>query len=1193
MRKASISIKGPWGQTRSKNPANSAFINDNDLTAGSKNFETESKDILKKRKGGVVYNSDDILSNPIKDQYEAIFTDGTRHLLAVQSGEVKYSTGDGSFNSVTNGTGFSSNANFEFTTILNRVYGDNAVNGPIVYDKTASYGGVDYSGSVPRVKNMGAQIPSTAPTFNSFIAGGNIPDGTYNYKVTYIYYTLEESNGSASSSPAITVTAPNSTVRLNIPVGGYGVTARKIYREDTAAPGLFLLVGTVLDNTSTTFDDTASTGTTFIPVDNNVPPVFGQILSHLDRAWIAQIPGEPYTLRHSSVSKPDLFPDNNFIICNQGDPISAIVVYLDRIIILNRNSIGQVAGRASDTFRYSHIPGSVGCVDNRSIQIRTIEGIPTLLWLSDKGIYSYNGNSIDYVSDPIEDLVNFNIKQVVQTKDKNTQTSKSDFQAGTFSEGIDLDSLEGSITAKGPINGNTSLAANPTDPTNPRRVWDTQAVWELGTLSNIATINTSNQIRAATNFDFQPGTQGQRSNIIPTGSNNQNITLSTSSDFSAADNITGVTSSLSGTIGLSESPIKWAQPYVIPRAGTLTAFDVSVLYGGQPRSVRAVIWDDSSGLPNSTLAIGPTVALSGDTTLHVDTSFPITGNTRIWIGIEFIGGNLPGGASFADPALSSFGSGKYKIFNGTTWKDPDEFIWSGTGTTDSQSLKLSFSFVSDPVAKSGEWISPTADLQSTSAEGDLLSFNASYPAGTSSETTVEAGESVDSNGDLIPQISETFNNVDGTETVTLANKRYWRVKIILRTDDDRVTPTVSANVSVEMKSTGTWISEPLDLTTDITSYDSLTETVSFLPSGGSVTAEARSSTTKAGLTGESWAAIGSVVVRKWFQARVTIVKGSLNVSPRVDNLTLTYSLSANIISQPIDTGISGGPAGWDIFQSTFELNGNTVVFEMRSAASSGDLTGATWFTVTAGNYPTTSLPHLQFVQWRATITSSSNSIPIIEDVVTNWLITDEPSTRVASIFHDKIYVLSVAEFNETTNSALIVLDSKNNWRIWRGITVSTFSLFFNDVYYGNAVDGKLIKFRDGFLDEGSNNIEFDIRSKAFDFSNTDADLRHFRKIVKKLFITGYNTGASYQAFYSVDNGITFNSFLTDSGNTSFTTSSDGQPFEVRLKASHDINSSYSGKTVMWRILNNDNKEVELDSIKLEVLTRRGETSENV
>ena len=99
--------------------------------------------------------------------------------------------------------------------------------------------------------------------------------------------------------------------------------------------------------------------------------------------------------------------------------------------------------------------------------------------------------------------------------------------------------------------------------------------------------------------------------------------------------------------------------------------------------------------------------------------------------------------------------------------------------------------------------------------------------------------------------------------------------------------------------------------------------------------------------------------------------------------------------------------------------------------------------------------------------------------------------------------------------------------------------------------------------------------------------------MKQLIVTGKNTGATYQFFYSIDNGNSFLPLLNEDGASSFTTSDDGTLFVRRFKASHILGSNTTGRTLLWRILNNDGEQVEIHRVKLVALIRKGETIGNV
>lgn len=1146
MRQVGVTIPAQeWGTLKSKYPVNSGLITLNDFTKGTVNIDTQRKGVITKRKAGVTYNST-AFPAPAKDQYEAIFSDGARHLLEVDSGVLRRSTGDTIFVDVT--SGYSAISNFEFATTQDRVYFGNAINAAQVYDRVSNYGGVGYT--APKTKDMGAQAPSAAPSV-AVQAGGSIPVGAHTYKVTFLYYGSEESNGGPSSVVA-TTTGGNQTVDVtNLPIGDYGVTARKIYRDDN--DGDYVLAGTVNDNTSTSFlDDGSNIVLTPIPTDHDIPPSFGLIALHLDRVFLAKVPGSPHTLFFSNPSQPDIVPTANQLVCNEEDPITALFVYQDKLHVFNRKSFGQILGKTTDQFRYSSIPGSVGCVDNRTIQVRTINDVPVLIWLSDRGYYSYNGQSVDYISEDIEDLINFNIQQADQQKGQNSQTSQSDFQNGTASPGIDLTTTPGQIRTP-----------------NPKILFDDKIDWETGVLVNIASISNQNRISVPGQLSEAPASQGSLSgNFAIAG---VGFKIGTSVDFTGQSNFDGGSS-----IGMSILDINdgqgfvtdWAQPVTPPRAGTLSGFTMRFLNGGSSTATyRLKVWRDAAGNPGAVAFTGGSFSVpgSGDifnpagTNASASTSVSVAAGEKIWIGAEKLGpfdlfSGTPSGAS------SPFGSGLALIFAGGTWHNQN-------GAVVGQYANLSYTFVASPLSNSAQWLSSIFDTKSLFSVGRDIQHTGVYPAGTTATTIVEAG-SVVSGGNLIVETSQVFNNLSGSSTVTITNKRYWRIRIQLSTTDDRIIPSVTSIVTLRMALTGTWTSPAIDTTDDSTLYNALNVINNSVPAGTSV--DVTIATSPDDITYTSFVPFGSETVDRYAKIKLVLTKNGSEQTPVTSSVELQWTIVANLISSAIDTGVAP-PAGLDIFQAT--SNGN-VLIELRSAASEGALSGATFYAVTNGAFPPATITPLQFVQWRVTLTSTADSISTVNDVTVNWFISIVESIRPASIFHDKRYFCALARKNVSTNDVMLELDAKGNWRQHEGLKISTFSFFFNQPYYGSAQVGTIFRFFEGFKDDAVNNIPIVINTKSTDFTTERFNNRRRLKTLLELILIGTGTGAAYTVSFSLDNGKTFIPMKDEGGTTVFTSVVD-EAFERRFRVDYTFGNPVSARTIMFQITTNDQYDIEL------------------
>jgi len=95
----------------------------------------------------------------------------------------------------------------------------------------------------------------SAPTVALSSSAGNVDNGEYRYKISYVKPIGEIPVG--RESDVVTVVDNTSAGQIEIteiPTGGSDVTARKIYRQQNGS-GDYLLVATISDNTTTTYTD--------------------------------------------------------------------------------------------------------------------------------------------------------------------------------------------------------------------------------------------------------------------------------------------------------------------------------------------------------------------------------------------------------------------------------------------------------------------------------------------------------------------------------------------------------------------------------------------------------------------------------------------------------------------------------------------------------------------------------------------------------------------------------------------------------------------------------------------------------------------------------------------------------------------------------------------------------------------------
>lgn len=1139
MKKLTIDLpKGAWGTVKTKYAKNSPVIEATEFVGASKNFDTWRKGSITKRLGGDEFNPV-AFTNAVQDTYEAVFADGTRNLLAVDGVDIKYSTGTTTFSVLH--TPVTASQNWEFAMYQDRVYGGNATNNPIVYDKSKT----------TKVKDMGCQVPTIGACAGAAGAAtpNTVPDGTYTYKITFLYYGAQESNGSGATASVTVAGGPKPINLTAIPVGATDhVTSRKIYRDDGTSGYLF--VGAVNDNVTTTYQDVAVAGTSPIPTDNNPPTNFGLIITYLDRLWTARVVGQPSYVKYSEAGWPDVFLSTNYLLCNPVDPIVAIVEWNDRVIVFNRTSMGQITGRTKDAFYYSSISDSVGCADNRSVRVRTVDGIPTLIWLSNKGVYMYNGSAVVYISDAIEDLVNVNVQQASNTKGKNSQVPSYSL-------------------------------------TNPSKVWNDNAEWDDGltSLSNIASL-LDNSLRVPILYSPTNSEGTYLGAAIPNGTINSQIPVGPSFTGEAIGNL-GYR--ILGTVAAAV-----AHPFILGRNATLTSvgFGATELVSSTAAiscSYTIEIRPDVSGTPSPTpiyssgALITTTLVSPGVFTVPTHSlSISLTAGARYWMTLwASYGGGAP------PPPTLTYSAWVYKV---ATYHFPNENFsgvyysigsgyWFNVGGNSGYGLTPTpfYTCVTTPVPQSGQWVSNVYDSKSdTVGVGISLTQTATIPSGASVISTVETADNY--SGPFVSDASSSVANLNGTQALTLTvAKRFWRLKQTLYIDDDRHLLLVGSP-TLKFTLQGVWISDVLDCSVDVTAYNAILKTTT-LPSGTSIDTFIRTSATGSG----GWTAWNSnplaVVVNRYAQVKAELNSSTGNVlTPILQALQLNWTKVLTITGGIIDEGAA--PVGWDTFVASYALNGGTAVFYTRAATTSGGITGATWHAITSGAF--IAEPLYQFSQWKAILTATAGSTPTLAGVDVNWYKVLSNTIRASSLFVNRSYYLSVAEYNQTTNNLVLVYDPQGKWRVYRGITIAAFVSAFGEAYASDATSKKLMKWLSNVTDQGAA-IEMVVETKAFDFDAPRND-----KVMRKFYLRVRNTGARYYTYCSFNMGTSWISMKDMHTGLSYIDTATDQALSITRWVPDFGTANMYGKTVSFKVTNNDVYEAEILGIESESWVRMGD-----
>lgn len=109
---------------------------------------------------------------------------------------------------------------------------------------------------------VASQTPLAPPSAGPSVAqgaAGNVNVGTHLWAVTFAKPGTESELG-PSTSFAISTSAAHASL-TNVPTGPTGTVSRNIYRTVVSGTTDFRLVGSIADNTTTTFDDNVADAT--------------------------------------------------------------------------------------------------------------------------------------------------------------------------------------------------------------------------------------------------------------------------------------------------------------------------------------------------------------------------------------------------------------------------------------------------------------------------------------------------------------------------------------------------------------------------------------------------------------------------------------------------------------------------------------------------------------------------------------------------------------------------------------------------------------------------------------------------------------------------------------------------------------------------------------------------------------------
>lgn len=315
---------------------------------------------VKTRGGSAIYNTTLVGSFPID------FGISYNNLSVVWAGGSLWhssNTTGTTYTKVTQSSGkFLTGSNIAAVVYQNVLFCSDGTNGPWKWSGSENF------------YNMGIDVPS-APTGISGAAAGNIQPGTYYYACSFVNTQVVEGQ-IGSSSAGVTIAATANINLSDIPVGSTlaGVNERFIYRA-VAASGPFRRVGSISNNTTTTFTDTTAVGLEGADpiLDGSKPTPFTTIALLKERLFFDDSTNRSL-LRYTEFANPFISEATSAEPINNGDGenIVGVAGQDDVVVAFKENkSTGLVLNDPSDdtTWSKQELPTNLGLVGPKAFSV--------------------------------------------------------------------------------------------------------------------------------------------------------------------------------------------------------------------------------------------------------------------------------------------------------------------------------------------------------------------------------------------------------------------------------------------------------------------------------------------------------------------------------------------------------------------------------------------------------------------------------------------------------------------------------------------------------------------------------------------------------------------------------------------------------------------------------------------------------
>lgn len=366
---------------------------------------------------------------PVDSLYRYYLSDDTKWTVSTSSTYVDAINDAGTctalWDSATDGKKWS------FVTYKDILIGMNGTNNAKKWDGKTQVDGAD---GARTANNLMADLGAPFAELNT----GTDLDASSWYQYRIAYFDVDSSiytYSLARSNPIETDDSIYNVTLTDIPLGPAGTDMRFIYRTEghssranVLASTTFKKIATIADNSTTTYNDTMSDATwasdaapTWATVSAGydvTPPKARFAAINKERLFIANDPSGvesgKSTIYYSPVLKQDYFyyhTDYDVIRADDGDEITFIKNLLGILTIGKTRTISKyyTSGDA-DEWTIGDPMSFVGCVAPYS----AVNGISGIIYLGRYGIYNFNGQSSELISDVVTDRT----RDILETSQK-------------------------------------------------------------------------------------------------------------------------------------------------------------------------------------------------------------------------------------------------------------------------------------------------------------------------------------------------------------------------------------------------------------------------------------------------------------------------------------------------------------------------------------------------------------------------------------------------------------------------------------------------------------------------------------------------------------------------------------------------------------------------------------------------------